>query len=183
MDGIEVAERIRREQDLLMPLREKADHLIDSSDMSPHQLRAVLDKRYGTPAGPGLQITVESFSYKRGLPQDLDTAFDVRFLANPHWVEELRPLDGRDARVSDYVTADKRFPAFYDHVLELVLMLLPAYLDEGKTHLSIGFGCTGGRHRSVTLAENLGQSLAERGWQVSIRHRGLERAHGAVSGR
>ena len=171
---------IRREQDLLAPLRGEADHLIDTSDMSPHDLRTALDKRYGAPAGPGLQITVESFSYKRGLPQDIDTAFDVRFLANPHWVKALRPLDGRDPRVASHVASDPRFDSFYDRVLDLVLLLLPAYLDEGKTHLSIGFGCTGGRHRSVTLAEKLGQSLADKGWRVSIRHRDLERAQGVA---
>ncbi|MEM0946722.1 MAG: RNase adapter RapZ [Pseudomonadota bacterium] len=164
---------IRREQDLLAGLRGKADSLIDTSDMSPHDLRAALDKRFGSLASPGLRVTVESFSYKRGLPQDVDTAFDVRFLKNPHWVEDLRPLDGRDPRVAAHVADDPRFQGFFDRVLELVLMLLPAYLDEGKAHLSIGFGCTGGRHRSVMLAEKLGQSLADEGWQVSIRHRDL----------
>ena len=174
---------IRREQNLLIPLRDLADHLIDTSDMTPHELRAVLAKRYGAPTGPGLQITVESFSYKRGLPQDIDTAFDARFLSNPHWVEELRPLDGRDPRVAAHVAADPRYAPFYDRVLDLVRLLLPAYLDEGKTHLSIGFGCTGGRHRSVTLAEKLGQSLADDGWRVSIRHRNLERTQSVAHGR
>ena len=101
--------------------------------------------------------------------------FDCRFLRNPYWEEGLRGFNGTDSQVADYVTEDPRYGAFFEQVRGLVEMLLPAYSEEGKAHLSIGFGCTGGQHRSVTLAENLAKALAKSGWQVSIRHRELER--------
>jgi UPF0042 nucleotide-binding protein len=103
---------------------------------------------------------------------------DVRFLQNPHWEADLRPLDGRDPRVAAFVAADPRLQPFFTRVRDLVLSLLPAYRDEGKSHLAIAFGCTGGQHRSVALAEMLGEALAEAGWGVSIRHRELERRTG-----
>ncbi|MBR9763092.1 MAG: RNase adaptor protein RapZ, partial [Rhodobacteraceae bacterium] len=104
-----------------------------------------------------------------------DMVFDVRFLKNPYWEPALRGLDGTDRAVQDHVASDARFAPFLSKVTELTLMLLPAYIEEGKAHLAIGFGCTGGQHRSVTLAERLGRALAEAGWQVSIRHREQER--------
>ena len=103
--------------------------------------------------------------------------FDCRFLNNPHWEADLRALDGRDPKVQDYVAADPLYAGFFEKVRDLVLFTLPAHLAEGKTHLAIGFGCTGGQHRSVTLAEKMGDSLAEAGWQVSKRHRELERRY------
>ncbi|MEM9342281.1 MAG: RNase adapter RapZ [Pseudomonadota bacterium] len=162
---------IDRERTLLEPLKDRADIILDTSDMSPHELRAALTRWFAPTDSPLLHISIDSFSYKRGLPQDLDTVFDVRFLANPHWEPDLRPLDGRNPRVASHVEADPRFPAFFSRVSDLVLSLLPAYLAEGKTHLGIGFGCTGGRHRSVAVAEKLAKTLADAGWQVSIRHR------------
>jgi RNase adapter protein RapZ len=101
--------------------------------------------------------------------------FDCRFLANPHWTAALRPLDGRDPEVEAFVRADPRFAEFFQKLRDLLLMLLPAHLEEGKAHLSIGFGCTGGQHRSVAVAEMLGAALAEAGWPVSKRHREMER--------
>ncbi|MEM9427824.1 MAG: RNase adapter RapZ [Pseudomonadota bacterium] len=169
------AEAVERELPLLAPVRERADILIDTSEMTPHDLRAALTQWFGEKTGEALAITVQSFSYKRGLPQDLDIALDVRFLANPHWEACLRPLDGRDAQVAAFVAKDPAFAAFFDCVTELLLSLLPAYAAEGKTYLSIGLGCTGGQHRSVAVAEKLTKRLAEAGWQVSIRHRELER--------
>ena len=166
---------VEHELALLAPLRERADVLIDTSDMSPHDLRRALTHWFSTEDSGGPLISLHSFSYRRGLPQELDMAFDVRFLANPHWETELRALDGRDARVSDYVQQDPRFAPFFERVTELVLSLLPAYIDEGKAHLAIGFGCTGGKHRSVAMVEKVANTLAEAGWQVSIRHRELER--------
>ena len=160
---------------LLAPLRERADVLIDTSDMSPHDLRRALTHWFSTEESGAPLISLHSFSYRRGLPQDVDMAFDVRFLANPHWESELRPLDGRNEKVAAYIEADPRFQPFFDRVSELVLSLLPAYIDEGKAHLAIGFGCTGGKHRSVAMAEKMANTLAEAGWQVSIRHRELER--------
>ena len=169
------AEAVERELPLLAPVRERADILIDTSEMTPHDLRAALTQWFGEKTGEALAVTVQSFSYKRGLPQDLDIALDVRFLANPHWEARLRPLDRRDAQVAAFVAKDPAFAAFFDRVTALILSLLPAYAAEGKTYLSIGLGCTGGQHRSVAVAEKLTKRLAEAGWQVSIRHRELER--------
>ena len=105
----------------------------------------------------------------------MDMVFDCRFLANPHWQPDLRALDGRDPKVAAYVASDARFSSFFDRVLDLTRFLLPAYVDEGKSHLSIAFGCTGGKHRSVALTQSLANALAEDGQQVSVRHRELER--------
>ncbi|OIQ75386.1 glmZ(sRNA)-inactivating NTPase [mine drainage metagenome] len=101
--------------------------------------------------------------------------FDTRFLRNPHWDADLRPLDGRDPRVAAYVAADERFDSYFKTLCDLILLMLPAQVEEGKSHLSIGFGCTGGQHRSVAVAEKLAKVLADAGWQVSKRHRELER--------
>lgn len=172
------ADGIERELALVGPLKDRADLVFDTSDMSPHDLRATLERRFGGKEGDAMSISVQSFSYKRGLPQDLDTVFDVRFLNNPHWVSELRPLDGRDPRVSDYVLADTRTGPFLEKVTGLLTFLLPAHREEGKTHVAVGFGCTGGKHRSVAMAETVANTLAEAGWRVSIRHRELERQSG-----
>ncbi len=172
---------IAHERELLAPLREDADMLIDTSDLSPHDLRAALARWFDDSAQAGLAVSVQSFSYRRGVPQDLDLVFDVRFLANPHWVPELRPRDGRDAAVARHVAADPSYAPFYERLRDLLLFLLPAYRAEGKAHLALGFGCTGGQHRSVTLAEAAAKTLAEAGWQVSIRHRELERRGDGVS--
>lgn len=166
---------IEREIDLLAPVRVRADHLIDTSEMSPHDLKAEIGVWFSRMAKTPMAVSVQSFSYKRGVPRGVDMIFDCRFLQNPHWVPALRALDGRDGAVADYVTADPRFDAFMAKLKDLVLFLLPAQADEGKAHLSIGFGCTGGQHRSVAVAEILGNALAEAGWSVSKRHRELER--------
>ena len=166
---------IAREMELLVPIRERADHLIDTSNMTPHDLKAEIDRRFGADGSGLMALSVESFSYKRGLPRGVDMIFDVRFLANPHWEEDLRALDGRDNRVAEYVANDPRFADFFDRMEQLVSSLLPAFKQEGKTYLSVGLGCTGGQHRSVAVAERLANALAEQGWQVSTRHRELER--------
>ncbi len=166
---------IAREMELLIPIRERADHLIDTSDMTPHDLKAEIEKRFGTDGSSNMALSVESFSYKRGLPRGVDMIFDTRFLANPHWEESLRKLDGRDPKVAGYVSEDPRFADFFARLEGLVLSLLPAFKAEGKTYLSVGLGCTGGQHRSVAVAERLAKALAEQGWQVSTRHRELER--------
>ncbi|WP_050900918.1 RNase adapter RapZ [Oceanicola sp. S124] len=166
---------IAREFDLLGPIRARADILIDTSEMTVHDLRAEIDGHFAPQGGTGLAVSLHSFSYKRGLPRGIDMVFDVRFLKNPYWEPALRGLDGTDPAVQDHVASDARFAPFLSKVTDLTLMLLPAYIEEGKAHLAIGFGCTGGQHRSVTLAERLGRALAEAGWQVSIRHREQER--------
>ena len=166
---------IRRELELLQPLRARADHLIETANLTPHDLREEISHRFAPRAGAPMALSVHSFSYKRGVPRGVDMVFDCRFLANPHWDPNLRPSDGRDPKVAGFVAADPRFADFFERVDSLVASLLDAFVDEGKTSLTIAFGCTGGRHRSVTLAEKLSRSLADRGWRVSIRHREIER--------
>jgi RNase adapter protein RapZ len=173
-------EGITREIDLLAPIRARADHLIDTSDMSPHDLKAEIAQVFGQDTGAQMAVSVQSFSYKRGLPRGLDVVLDCRFLNNPHWEAGLRELDGRDGAVAAYVSADPLFATFFEKVQDLTLFLLPAYRKEGKAHLSIGFGCTGGQHRSVVLVEKLAKVLADAGWPVSKRHRELERKASAL---
>lgn len=173
---------VDREIEMMTSIRNRADVLIDTSDLTPHDLRDEITRWYGHETDRRLAVSVHSFSYKRGLPRGIDMVLDVRFLRNPHWEADLRPLDGRDPRVAAFVAGDPRLSPFFERVRDLVLSLLPAYREEGKAHLAIGFGCTGGQHRSVALAEMLAEALAEAGWGVSIRHRELERRAGALSG-
>lgn len=165
---------IIRELEILGPLRARADVLIDTSDLNVHQLRAEVEHWFAPDGKRRLSVSVQSFSYKRGLPRSVDMVFDCRFLTNPYWVPALRPLNGTDEAVAEHVTADSRYAAFSQKVLELSLLLLPAYREEGKSYLSIAFGCTGGQHRSVVMAQMHALQLAEAGWQVSIRHRELD---------
>lgn len=166
---------IARELDLLKPIRVRADILLDTSEMSPHDLRSQLETWFAPAGAQRLSVSLHSFSYKRGLPRGLDMVLDCRFLRNPYWEAALRDFDGRDAQVVAYIAQDERFAGFRDKVTDLALLLLPAYEAEGKAYLSLGFGCTGGQHRSVAMAETLAMALADKGWQVSIRHRELER--------
>ena len=175
-------EGVAREIDLLAPIRVRADHLIDTTEMSPHDLKAEISAWFHSAEATAMAVSVQSFSYRRGLPRGLDMVFDCRFLANPHWQAGLRDLDGRDPTVAAFVAADPRFAEFFNRLQDLVLMLLPAHRAEGKAHLSIGFGCTGGQHRSVAVAEKLAKALAEAGWPVSKRHRELERKAAAAAG-
>jgi len=169
-----------REIDLLAPIRVRADHLIDTTEMSPHDLKAELARWFDRGTTARLAVSLQSFSYKRGLPRGVDIVFDCRFLKNPYWDATLRDLDGRDSAVADHVRADPRFAEFFDRLQGMVLFLLPATVAEGKAHLSIGFGCTGGQHRSVAVAEMLAKALADAGWPVSKRHRELERRVAAL---
>lgn len=174
-EALSPGEGIDREIDLLAPIRVRADHLIDTSDLSPHDLKAEIGLWFAQGTEAQLAISVQSFSFKRGLPRGVDMVFDCRFLGNPHWVPALREKDGRDPQVAAYVQADPNFAAFFEKLQEMLFILLPAQVQEGKAHLTIGFGCTGGQHRSVAVAEKLTKVLAEAGWQVSKRHRELER--------
>lgn len=173
MDGV------IREKALLTDVRSRADILIDTSELTIHDFRAEMEGWFGAVTGQGTAVSVQSFSYKRGLPQGLDVVIDCRFLNNPHWQAELRPFTGLDPEVVDYVTRDPRYEAFVDKVMSLLLLMLPAVVAEGKAHFAIGFGCTGGRHRSVAVTENVAAALAQEGWRVSIRHRELERQGGS----
>lgn len=169
---------IALERDLLRPIKARADILIDTTRLTPHDLKSDLSGLFARETSAGMAVTLQSFSYKRGVPRGTDIVMDCRFLQNPHWDETLRPLDGRDAQVQTFVAKDPRFDEFFARLSELATMLLPAYVDEGKSHLTIGFGCSGGRHRSVAVTERLGQALETQGWRVSIRHRELERGSG-----
>lgn len=171
---------IQRELLLLGNLKERADILIDTSETTPHDLRAEIGLLFGSDSEQHMAVTIQSFSYKRGMPRGLDMVLDCRFLRNPHWDTKLRDLNGRDQPVADYVRQDPRFQEFFDRTVELVEMLLPAYKTEGKSHFSLGLGCTGGQHRSVYVTECIANALAEKGWQVSIRHRELERRAGGA---
>jgi RNase adapter protein RapZ len=164
---------IEREIELLAPIRARADVLIDTSDLSVHELKSEIQHWLGMEEGEALSVSVQSFSYKRGVPRGLDLVLDVRFLQNPHWQPDLRPLTGLDDRVAAHVAEDPRYEEFLARVTDLLRFLLPAYAAEGKAHLAVGFGCTGGRHRSVALTETVAKALAAEGWRVSIRHREL----------
>ncbi len=167
-------EGIMRELALLAPLREAADLVIDTTALSPHELRgAVRDLLVGA-AGKDPRIDIVSFAYPAGLPAGLDFVFDCRLLDNPHWEPELRPLTGQDPAVQAHVRADPLHAAFCGHVLALVEMAHGRAARECRAALGLGFGCTGGRHRSVAMAEMIGRALAERGRRVSIRHRELQ---------
>lgn len=166
---------IRQEKELLEPIREIADTLIDTSVLNVHQLRSEVERWFAPEGGRHLAVSIESFSYKRGLPLGLDMVFDCRFLANPYWRPELREADGRNPDVASFVQADTNYAVFFGRVVELLLSLLPAFKTEGKTHLSVAFGCTGGQHRSVAMAEAVAKALAEQGQPVAIRHREMER--------
>ncbi|MFM8973484.1 MAG: RNase adapter RapZ [Actinomycetota bacterium] len=172
--SVRVADGIARERELLAPLRGEADLLVDTTNLNVHQLRSRLHELFaGTTEAPGLRVNVVSFGYKHGLPLDVDIVLDCRFLPNPHWIDELRPLTGLDPAVRDFVlvAADgfvERIGAVFEHTL-------PGYADEGKAYLSIGVGCTGGRHRSVAVAERLAATLRDLGADPVVHHRDIGR--------
>lgn len=166
------------EVELLRAVRERAGILIDTSDLSPHDLRDEIGRLLGREEGQGLAVSVQSFSYKRGLPLGADMVFDVRFLRNPHWEPELRDRTGQDSEVAGFIAGDERYADATGRMVDLLLSLLPAFGSEGKAHLTAAFGCTGGQHRSVAVAEHVAKALANRGWRVSTRHRELERRAG-----
>jgi len=166
---------IARERDLMGDLRASADTVIDTSHLNVHQLAAKVAEAFGTAAGPGLRVTVMSFGFKYGLPLDADHVADVRFLPNPFWVPELRPRTGLDAAVRDYVLAQDGAKPFLDGYAALLAPLLPGYSRENKRYLTVAVGCTGGKHRSVAIAEALSQSLRGPGVHTSTVHRDLGR--------
>ncbi len=170
---------IQRDKELLAPIRARAALLIDTTAMSPHDLRQEVDNLFAPGEGRHLGVSLQSFSYKRGLPRGLDVVFDCRFLRNPHWDDTLRPLYGSDPRVKAYVNDDANTEPFLERILSLLELTLPAHKQEGRAHVAIGLGCTGGQHRSVALTEILADRLANKGWQVSKRHRELDRKQDA----
>ena len=173
--GAGVEEAIADERRLLEPVRERADVVLDTGPLNVNQLRTRVLALFGGDEGEGMSTSVVSFGYTHGLPLDADLVFDCRFLPNPHWVEELRPYSGLDEPVRAYVLSHKETGQFLDHVEELLTTLLPAFEAEGKSYLTVAMGCTGGRHRSVVLAEELARRLAGHGALPTVSHRDVDR--------
>lgn len=165
-------ESLFAEREMLAELRAEADFIIDTTDLNVHQLRERIEDDFqgGQPERP-MRISVSSFGFKHGAPRDADLLFDVRFLPNPHWKEELRPLTGCDAPVRDYVFDNEDTQAFVAKVEDMLSFLIPRFRAVGKSYVSIAIGCTGGRHRSVAIAEELGRWLESEGIEATVRHR------------
>jgi len=171
-----ISEAIEAERSLLSELREMADVIIDTSDLNIHELRERLELQFSEDEmNRPMRVSIRSFGFKHGAPRDTDLVFDVRFLPNPHWVPELRDMRGTHQPVSDYVLSSEGAKEFVDRVDELLEFLIPMFQSEGKSYLSIGIGCTGGHHRSVAIAEELRNRLADHGINASVRHHDIER--------
>jgi UPF0042 nucleotide-binding protein len=171
-----VVEGIRKERAMMAQLRGDADLVIDTSGLTPHELRDRIREAFGdAPREEGIQASVVSFGFKYGAPRDADLQLDVRFLPNPHWIPELRPLPGTDDRVRSYVEGQPDYPAFMERVEALLDVAVPGYVREGKSYLTVAIGCTGGHHRSVVVAEALGAYFRAKGLPVIVVHRDLDR--------
>ncbi len=170
-----VTDGIKREREMLWRLRDQADHVIDTSLLSIHELRRLIVGHYRPDNTAGLTLFITSFSYRHGVPREADMVFDARFLVNPHWDAKLRPLSGKDEAVAAYIARDPDYRTFIDHMMQLLLPLLPRYQQEGKSYLTIAIGCTGGRHRSVFVTEQMATLLAAHDYIVGIGHRDLDR--------
>jgi UPF0042 nucleotide-binding protein len=171
-----VPDGIRAEREMLWGLKNEADQVIDTSKTSIHDLRRLIAGYYRFDHNLGLTLFVTSFSYRHGIPREADLVFDARFLVNPHWEPALQILTGRDPEVADYIRKDPDYSAFMEHLTALLLPLLPRYQQEGKSYLTIAVGCTGGRHRSVMIAEEVAKICAVNGYVVGIGHRDLDRS-------
>jgi len=170
-----VLDGIRQERGWLKTLMERADLLVDTTDLSIHDLRRLLQGSvHPDPAKKKLAVTVMSFGFKNGVPRESDMVLDVRFLKNPHWDAKLRPLTGKDKKVQAYIQDDADYAAFLKHTKEMLKLLLPRYADEGKYYFTLAVGCTGGKHRSVHLAEELAADIKKGGYTTTLRHRDLE---------
>ena len=175
-DGEGLVEAIDREISMLEEVKARADLVINTTDTNVHDLRRRVVELFGeSGADPLMKTTISSFGYKHGLPRDVDLVFDCRFLPNPHWIEELRPLTGLDEPVARYVLDQPTTVDFLARLDELLDLLLPSYAREGKSYLTIAMGCTGGRHRSVALAEEVARRLRSRGYRLSVQHRDVHR--------
>lgn len=172
-DDQPVAKGIAAERELLEPMRRWADMVIDTSAFSVNELQQVIRERFVAESTPVMTVTVSSFGFSRGMPPAADLVFDMRFLDNPHWIPELRPLTGRDAAVGTHIRADPAFTEAFDRIRDLILMLLPRYQAQGKAYVHIAFGCTGGRHRSVFTAEQIAAALRDSGFSPTLLHRNL----------
>jgi UPF0042 nucleotide-binding protein len=171
-----VEESISDERRLLASVRDRADLLIDTGELNTNQLRSRIIETFGEGSGAEhMQTSVVSFGYKHGLPPDVDMVFDCRFLPNPYWVDELRPLSGLDAAVRDFVLGQPECQKFLDKVDDLLTSILPSFMREGKSYLTIAVGCTGGRHRSVALAQAIADRLSLDDAPVSVFHRDVDK--------
>lgn len=168
-----VSTGIRAERDLLEPLRRWADLMIDTTDYSSNDLQRAIRERFAPTAPDDITITVSSFGFSRGMPPIADLVFDMRFLDNPHWHADLRPLTGQDAAVGDYIRRDPAFEDAFARIRDLLVQLLPRYRAQGKAYVHIAFGCTGGRHRSVFVAEQIAAALRQAGFSPTLLHRNL----------
>ncbi|RDC60567.1 Nucleotide-binding protein [Alteripontixanthobacter maritimus] len=172
-DGRPVREGIRAERELVAPLRRWADAVVDTSDFSSNQLKQDIRERFATGAPDEMAVIVSSFGFARGMPPLADYVFDMRFLDNPHWVEDLRELTGIDAPVGEHIRRDPTFDNAFTIIRDLLLTVLPAHRAQGKSYVNIAFGCTGGRHRSVYTAETMAEVLRDAGFSPTLVHRNL----------
>jgi len=171
-----VGEGIRKERLMMESLRADADLVIDTSGLTPHDLRDRIREMFAdAPPEAGLLVTIVSFGFKYGSPRDADLVLDVRFLPNPHWIDELRPLPGTNQKVREYVEGQEEYGAFMKRLESLLDVVVPGYVDEGKSYLTVAIGCTGGRHRLVVVGDDLADYFRERGHRVSVDHRDIDR--------
>ncbi|MDE2596264.1 MAG: RNase adapter RapZ [Sphingomonadales bacterium] len=174
---------IAAERELMEPLRRWADLVVSTTDFSSNDLQQAMRQRFAPDSGPGMTVTVMSFGFARGTPPLADLVFDMRFLDNPHWDPQLKPMTGQDAPVADYIRKDPAFEEAFTRIRDLLLLLLPRYKAQGKAYVTLAFGCTGGRHRSVFTAEQIAAALREAGFSPTLLHRNLgSRAADLVEG-
>ncbi|MEO9463528.1 MAG: RNase adapter RapZ [Marinomonas sp.] len=171
--GRPLTDGIRAERELLEPMRRWADMVIDTSEFASNQLQQHIRELFGESVDKPMTVTVSSFGFARGMPPLADLVFDMRFLDNPHWVEDLREQTGLDAPVGNHIRKDSGFAPAFERIRDLILDLLPRYATQGKSYVHIAFGCTGGRHRSVFTADQMGTLLREEGFSPTVRHRNL----------
>ncbi len=170
-----VRESLRHEQALMEPIRKLADVVIDTTQFNVHELRQFVNERFKTESKRPLLVSLVSFGYKYGVPADADLMFDVRFLPNPHFVPKLRRYNGRDSKVKEYIQSFPQTGEFLRRIQSLLTYLIPHYIEEGKSYLTIAFGCTGGKHRSVMMAEWMRQALAKKGFATRVLHRDIDK--------
>jgi RNase adapter protein RapZ len=171
-----VMEAIQTEREALTEVKSLANFVLDTSQFSIHELKAEVVRRFGLPSyTPSMLVTIITFGFKFSLPYNLDLLFDVRFLPNPHFVERLRPKTGLDAEVIEYLEQQSEYETFYAKLLDFIMFVLPSYQREMKSYLTIGIGCTGGKHRSVAIGQRLGEDIERAGYAVEIVHRDFKR--------
>ncbi|HXW54466.1 MAG TPA: RNase adapter RapZ [Candidatus Cybelea sp.] len=174
--GLSVPEGIREERRRMAPIRRLADLVIDTTKFNVHELRQFIIDRFQNPGRRPLLVSVVSFGFRYGIPSDADLVFDVRFLPNPHFIPRLRPFSGKDRRVARYIRSFPQTEQFLHRIEGLLRYLIPHYINEGKSYLTVALGCTGGRHRSVTLAEVIARDLSRTGYATKVVHRDMEKS-------